>query len=377
MIKKLSLLLLAAGMVACSSSDEVDIEPMDLVDFEETVKLKELWSQDIGSGQDERYSRLTPTIDGDSIFAATAEGDVVRLARDSGKEQWAVDLDVTLSGGVGVGPNQVFVGGYSGHVYALSKDNGERLWQANVSSEVLSAPISNGEVVVVQSLDGRLYGFNAADGSPKWRYDNPVPVLTMRGNASPVLLGDTLYAGFASGKVVALRIDDGVQVWEQRVAIPQGKTELERVVDVDASPLMVGDILYLSSLNGRLMAVTRSNGRPLWAISSSSHNDISERNGLVFVSGSDDRLRAYRAGDGNEVWANETMLRRHLGAPQAFSSYVAVTDYEGYLHLLDREGNFVAREKVDGDGVRASMISDGETLYVYGNSGELIAYRAQ
>lgn len=375
MRKVLSLVVLSSVLAACSSTDSVDINPAELVDFEPSVELNELWSKDIGSGQDSRYSSLTPVISGDNIYAATAEGDVVSLQRNNGSENWTRELEQELSGGVGVGPNLVLVGNYIGIVTALDRETGAQVWQSTVSSEILSAPKSNGSVVVVQTLDGHLFGLNAEDGSQLWRFDNQLPVLTLRGTADPLMSGDNVYAGFSSGKVVGLRASDGVQNWEQRVAVPQGKTELERVVDIDATPLLVGEILYVSSYQGRLMAISRANGRPLWAVDSSSHQDISAFNGLVFVSGDNDKVRALKSGSGDTAWENDKMERRKLGAPTAFSSYVAVADYEGYVHILDSDdGRFVAREKVDGDGVRASMVTDGETLYVYGNSGELIAY---
>lgn len=378
MKKPIALLLMSAIISACSSTDEVNIEPMELVDFEAAVELKEVWSKDIGAGQDTRFSRLTPALDGDTLYAAGSEGEVVSLNAQTGKELWSKDLDRELAGGVGVGPNNLYLGGYTGSVYALSRNDGSEQWQTKLSSEILSAPQSNGEVVVVQTLDGRLYGLNAQNGEQIWRYDNPVPVLTLRGTANPVIFADKVYAGFASGKAVALRLADGVQVWEQRVAVPQGKTELERVVDIDATPLLQGNIIYASAYQGRIMAINRSNGRPMWAADSSSHKDISSLHGNIYVSSADDRVRALNSGNGEQVWENDNMLRRELGAPHAIGGYVAVTDFEGYIHILDREdGRFVAREKVDGDGVRASMISGDGLLYVYGNSGELVAYRIQ
>lgn len=378
MKKPLALLLMSAVITACSSTDEVDLDPMELVDFESSVELKEVWSKDVGAGQDSRFSRLTPVIVDNTLYAAGSEGELVSLNPESGQENWSKDLDRELAGGVGAGPNNLYVGSYSGVVYALSREDGSERWQAKLSSEILSAPQSNGEIVVVQTLDGRLYGLSAEDGEQLWRYDNPVPVLTLRGTANPVIFADKVYAGFASGKAAGLRIADGVQIWEQRVAIPQGKTELERVVDIDATPLLQGNVLYVSAYQGRIMAINRSSGRPMWVTDSSSHKDITALNGNLYVSTADDRLRALNSANGEQLWENDTMLRRQLGAPKAMGSYVAVTDFEGYLHLLDREdGRFVAREKVDGDGVRASMITDGELLYVYGNSGELIAYRIQ
>jgi len=374
MRKQLFTAALIAALTACSSTDEIELEPAELVDFKQSVELDELWSRDIGSGQDQSYSRLSPAIDGDTIYAAGAEGEVVALDRNTGKLLWEVDLEQPLSGGVGAYEDLVLVGTYKGQVMALDSSNGSVKWTAQASSEILSAPQSNGSIVVAQSLDGRLFGYDADTGEQKWRFDNKLPVLTLRGTATPVLWGSTIYAGFASGKVVAINAEDGVLRWEQRVAQAQGKTELERVIDIDGSPLLVGDILYVSSYQGRVIAINRSSGRILWAEDSSSHQNISASGDYIFVAGDDDHVRALRAGNGQKVWENEQMFRRDLAATQTFGSYVAVTDLEGYLHVLSiDDGNFVAREKIDGDGVRAAMVSAGDILYVYGNSGELVA----
>lgn len=374
MNKQFFVAALVLSLAACSSTDEVNIEPADLVDFKQSVELDELWSKDIGSGQDDAFSRISPAIDGDVIYVAGSAGEVVALNRDSGKVIWEVDLDRSLSGGVGAYEDLVLVGTYKGQVLALNSSDGSLKWTAQASSEILAAPQSNGSVVVAQSLDGRLFGYDVETGEQIWRYDNKLPVLTLRGTATPVLWGATVYAGFASGKVIALNAADGVVKWEQRVTQAQGKTELERVIDIDGSPLLVGDILYVSSYQGKVIALNRANGRQIWAQDSSSHQNISASSDLIFVAGDDDTVRALRIGNGQQVWENDQMTRRELAATQTFGDYVAVTDFEGYLHVLDNEsGRFVARDRIDSDGVRAAMISADGVLYVYGNSGELVA----
>ncbi len=367
-------LLVILSLVACSSSDEVDLEPAELVDFKPEVKLKTIWKAGIGDGQDVRYTKLIPALDSDRLYATDIEGTVYALSRDKGKRVWRAELEKPVSGGVGVAANLVLVGTYAGEVIALDRETGEQRWSAQLSSEVLAAPAGNASVVVAQTGDGKLYGLSAEDGKQLWRYDNPVPALSLRGTAAPVVERNTVFAAFASGKLVALNIADGAQVWEQRIAVPSGQTELERMVDIDGTPLVADGIIYTASYQGRLIAIARGNGRGLWASDASSYNNLAYAAGQVIMSSANDSVIAFNAGSGEINWQNDQLVRRKLSGPAVVEGYVAVADFEGYVHFLSlQDGHFVARDKVDGDGVRANLISDGKTLYVLGNSGRLEA----
>lgn len=377
-MKRLAIVALSAVLGACASNDAIDLEPAELVDFDETAELKELWSEDVGAGQDKRYTRLMPAIAGDRIFATDIEGNVVALNRHDGDEMWETELEAPVSGGVGAAYGLVLVGTYNGEVIALDQNDGSERWRAQVSSEVLSAPQSNGDIVAVQTLDGRLYGLEASSGEKRWSYDNALPVLTLRGTGTPVVTDTTVFAGFATGKVLAIESRTGLLKWEQRVAVAQGRTELERVIDIDGAPLLVGDILFAGSYQGRLVALNRGNGRGIWAEEASTYQSLAAGLGNVYLSSAEDHVIAYQAGSGQAQWSNEQLLRRKITAPQTFGNYVAVADDEGYLHVMSQDdGRFVAREKIDGDGVRSAMISDGEVLYVMGNSGELVALKVK
>jgi len=374
MKKSIVLLLLASLLAACSSNDEIELEPAELVDFDQRAKLKTVWKKSVGAGQDARYTRLVPAVDGDYVYAAGIEGRVSGFERTNGELRWSTDLEMPVSGGAGAGFGLVLVGSYKGDVVALDQSSGSELWRTKVSSEVLSAPKSNGSVVVVQTLDGKLFGLDASNGERLWKYETAVPVLTLRGTGTPVITDTTVFAGFATGKLIALEAKTGLVSWEQRVALSKGRTELDRVVDLDGAPLLVGDILYVSSYQGRILAINRGTGRVFWAKEVSTFQNLAQGNGKVFVSSDDDILQAYNAGNGEITWENSQMLRRKLNSPQTFGSYVAVADFEGYVHVMDAEdGQFVAREKIDGSGIRSPIVGAGDTLYVLGDSGQLSA----
>jgi len=381
---KLSALFLVLTLSACSTvsgwfdmDDDEDLTaPVELVDINQTVKIKKLWSKGVGDGQGDGFYKIQPVIAGDIIYAASADGVLIALNRNTGKVQWKVDLDLKLSGGVGVYENVLLLGGSDGSVIQLDAGSGAINWTTKLSGEVLAPPQGNGRVVVAQSYEGRVQGLDFNTGEKLWVFNSNVPVLTVRGTSSPILSGNMVYAGFASGRVLALDANTGAIAWEVRVTIPQGRSEIERIVDIDGTMLLAGKELYAASYQGRLVAIDVSSGRKLWQQDVSSFAGVSQGFGNIYVTDEDGALRAYLRNGQGERWSQTALGYRELSRPTPVSSYVAVADFEGIVHLISQvDGEFVGRVKADGDGARADMLSDGNVLYVYGNSGKLTAYQ--
>ena len=367
----LSLAILAAG---CSSNDTKEPEPAELVKFDAEVELKTEWSRSIGDGQGETYNLLTPAVYGDEIFAADNEGLIVAMDRLTGKVNWKKDLDVPVSGGVGAGYGLILVGTLRGEVIALDVSNGEERWRSQVGSEVLSAPAVNGDVVAVQTQDDRVLALEIDTGEQRWSYESSPAVLTLRGTSAPLLTNQLVVAGLSTGKVVALDTRGGLPVWEQRIAIPQGRSELERVVDIDGGLLLSGGTLYVASFQGRAAALELESGRILWQRDASTSAGVALGYGSVYVSQADGTVLGIDERSTTVLWSNDSLARRGLSGPEVFSSYVTVGDKEGYLHLLSQvDGRFVARTRIDSDGLRVSPVAEGDWLYVFGNGGKLVA----
>lgn len=381
-LKWLVTLAMVFSLAGCStisgwfdSDDDDPKQPVELERITQTVKIKRLWSAGVGDGQGDGFYRLQPVIDGDRIYAASAEGEVAAFERSRGKKLWKADMDTQLSGGVGVYDDALLLGSSDGFVIKVDANTGEQLWSTRLTGEILAAPQGNGRVVIAQTYDGKLQGLDFDSGEKLWTYDSNVPVLTIRGTNTPILRDNTVFTGFANGRVVAFDAMTGAVRWEVRVAISQGRSEIERIVDVDGSMALAGNELYAASYQGRVVAIDITNGRKLWQQDISSFSGVSQGFGNVYVADEDGSLNAYLRNGQGLRWTQVALGYRQLSRPTPVSSYVAVADFEGIVHIISQvDGEFAGRVKADGDGVRADMLSDGNTLYVFGNSGKLVAY---
>ena len=396
-VSRWSLLLLAILLSGCSwFGKKTGNEPMELEKFESTAKLQKAWSRGVGNGQGPGFTSLVPAIDGDNIYAVDYQGKLAVFNATSGKKVFTTkvnqpelslwqsikglwsegDSRYHLTGGVFAGHGLILVASQLGEVIALDQTNGKELWRAAVTGEVLAPPQSNGEIVVAQTINGKIFAFDAKTGKRRWFYENAAPNLTLRGTPAPVVSDTAVYAGFSNGRVIAFNSSNGVILWEQRIALPKGRSELERMVDIHASPVLQGGILYVASYQGRAMGLARGTGSIIWGQDASTAKNIAVDGSALYLSDANGAVIALNAANGTELWRNEQLLRRQLSAPQVIGDYVAVSDYKGYLHLLSQaDGSFAARTKLGGKGARAPMLWHENKLYVFNNKGKLIAYR--
>jgi outer membrane protein assembly factor BamB len=372
------LVMLASGLLACSSlSDDEDKDIVaPLVELPEgAIKLDDAWSRGLGDQGDEALSlAITPAIDGGTIYAANADGRVLAISRADGDVRWKTHLDAPIISAVGAGSGLVIVSSNAGVIHALDAVSGEQKWTAQASSEVLAAAVTDGDVVIVQAVNSQVQAFDAATGKLRWSYSASQAVLSLRGNSAPVIRDGFVYLAFDTGKIAALDAKSGVMRWEQRFVIPEGRSELERVIDVQGDPLVTDSDVVVGCYQGAVISVERERGQPQWGEKASVLRSMAEGDGSVFIVEGGDVLRAMRMSTGREAWKSDVFAGRHLSAPAVIGEYVAVADKEGYIHLLSQsDGRYAGRYKVGGDGVRNNLLSDGSTLYVLTNSGKLYA----
>ncbi|RMD67709.1 MAG: outer membrane protein assembly factor BamB, partial [Gammaproteobacteria bacterium] len=242
------------------------------------------------------------------------------------------------------------------------------------SSEILSPPRIAQGVVVVHTADGRLVALDALSGHVLWRYQSDIPVLTLRGTSSPLLVHGRVVAGFANGKLVCLDLQRGHVLWAVAIAIPRGRTDLERVVDIDGELAFRDGVVYAVSYQGKAAAVALETGQVLWSREMSSYAGLAADDERVYVSDAEGIVWGLERHSGAPLWRQVHLRRRYLTAPAIHGGSVAVGDGEGYLHWLSPEdGRFLARWRVDSKGLYAPMAVAGPTLYAYGRGGWLAA----
>lgn len=369
-----------------------ELEPMELERIDATVDLKTEWSEKIGDGMGRKYLRLRPVIAADRIFAADGYGVVEALDRFTGDQIWETEIGEVkrswnpldrrdpsfVSGAVGYAHGMVLTGTTGGQVVALDAADGREVWRVSVGAEVLAPPSGGLDLVFVHTEDGRLLALEKGSGAVRWSYENPVPILMLRGSSMPVFSNGVVYAGFANGMVAAVRAETGEPVWDHLVMLPEGRSELERMVDVDASPAVAGPLVFAVAYQGRLKALRTQNGMPVWEQEVSSFLDLAvDANKLVAVD-SQDAVLAFNPQNSSSLWKQEDLLRRELAPPALIGDNVLVADIEGYVHVLaGDDGRFIGRRKIDGDGIRAPILIAEDFIYVLGNSGKLVALKLE
>ena len=379
-----SLLSACAGFSAASlnplgwfSDDEIDI-PTPLVTIPVEATLIRQWSVNVGNGQGSNYTEITPSIDGGVIYAASEDGVVVAIEISTGNTLWRTRVEGVITGGVGSGEGLVMIATESAEVIVLDQADGTFKWQQAVSSEVLSAPQTNGDVVVAQTVDDKLVALDFDDGEQRWIYETTQPALTLRGSSKPVIAANAVIAGFSNGTLVAVSAEDGVYLWEERVAVPEGEYDIDRVIDVDGDLLLDGGRILAASYQGNLMAFEVTSGRIVWGMEASSYHGMAQGFGNIYYCDDQSQVFAIRDNSEDIVWGNSDLLNREITAPTVVGNYIAVADYDGYVHLLSQiDGRIVGRIQADNDGVRANLLANNGRLYVFGNSGRLTAYQLQ
>ena len=335
--------------------------PSELSEIKNTAQVKVLWSAHLGDSLDADFNSVA---DNGFIYAASANGEMIKLSLADGKQAWRIKSGEQFSGGVGLGPNLLLLGTATGYVVAYDL-NGKLLWKSKLSSQVLSAPKVDYGVVVVRCGDSRIYGLNVADGSRKWVYERASPALTLRSSAGVALDGGAAYAGFAGGKLIALRVEDGKVIWEVSVAQPKGTTEIERIADITSLPVVDGSLVYAVAYQGKIAAVDRATGRIAWARDISSYTGLSAEDAKVFVSHANSAVYALDFSTGKTFWRQGDLKQRRITAPAPMGNLIAVGDVEGYVHFLSREdGSFSARIKTDDAAIMPQMLVVGASTLI-------------
>jgi len=370
-------LFLVASLLlsGCSDDDDADLyEPDPLVDIDNQFEIKTLWSTSVGDGIDDQALKISPVFAYKKIYVADTTGKIVAINPDNGKQIWESDFELAIAGGPAVASKIVVVGTLQGEVLAVDAETGKEKWRAQVSSEVISSPAIGDGFVAVRTVDGKIYAFDAATGEQKWFYDESIPALTLRGNSSPVIANGGVISGFSNGKLAVFVLSNGQIAWEKKIATPIGSSEIQRLVDVDLQPLIVGSSIYIGAFNGNLAALDFRKGEFMWQRELSTFQDMAVGDLFLFVTHENSHLSGVNRTNGVIIWTQKELNRRQLTAPGVVGDYLVVSDYEGYVHWLSKKtGKIVSREHIDSSGIAATPLVIDDKVILYARDGSLVA----
>ncbi len=371
--------LIAATLVLAScgmfGDKDDELEPKELVKFESTVKIKRLWSTKVGGDAEFLLVGLRPVGDGNLIYAASQDGKVVAIDPDNGKPRWKADLEVEISAGPGVGEGVLAVATKDGFVITLDAASGAEQWRANAGGEILAQPLIKDDLVVVQTIDNRLIALARFDGGQRWEIEQKMPVLTMRGASSPMLVGSLVIAGFDNGRLAAINIETGDIEWDSMLALSTGRSDLDRLADIDGAIAVVGQDVYAAGYQGRVASIAAESGQVLWSREISSHVGMAADWNSVYTARDDGEVIALTRVNGAETWRNDDLLRRDPSLPVPFHTTVVVGDFEGYLHFFSSiDGKAVARLRQGKKAISSDPLVVANRLYVQSDDGSVAAY---
>ncbi|GAB3356541.1 outer membrane protein assembly factor BamB [Lysobacter tyrosinilyticus] len=384
LLRSSAVLLCAFALTGCSTvqgwfggkKKEKPNEPAALTDFAPSATVTKLWSAQAGKGEGRTGVRQGPVIADGRVYAAALEGGVHAFDLQTGKQVWRYESKLRLSGGPGAGDGLVVIGGLEGEVIALDAATGAEKWKAKVPAEVIAAPTIGLGSVFVRSNDGHVTAFDAASGERRWFWVYEVPNLSLRGNDAVVVGPGYVFAGNDDGSVSALAATDGHTLWNLPVAVQEGRSELDRLADVDGTPALDGSTLYATSFKKQTVAIDASNGRGIWASQFGGAGRLGVGSDRLVVADSSGSVYALDKSSGASLWQQPALAHRLLTSAVVQGDYAVVGDYDGYLHWMKLEnGEFAARARVSGDALRGSPVVADGILVAQDIDGELAAFR--
>lgn len=369
---------LSTLLVGCGGSKLPD--PSPLVDFPSTAHVQKTWSTSANDGNEGLLFRLTPVWDNTNniLYSAGHDGRVSAMNLTTGKKIWKQRYkNLPFSSNLAITTEALYLGTDNAQIVKLDKVTGQLIWAKPVPSTVIAAPKADNSNVFAKTIDGQLTALNTQTGVPVWNYQQTLPSLILRDTSDPTLVGATLLTGFSNGALVAFEKASGNVLWNKQISLPEGKTDVERMADISATPKMVDGVVYAASYQGKLLAFDLQTQDTLWSVDISTYNDFTLSDDAIFAGDNNGNVMAIERATGTILWRQPALLYRHLTAPTYIgNNLIAIADQEGYLHILNaKDGRFVARVSVDSSGIiTAPVFMDGLTI-VQSNDGDIYAYK--
>ncbi|MBF0265486.1 MAG: outer membrane protein assembly factor BamB [Gammaproteobacteria bacterium] len=343
----LSIVVLIILITSCSLFETNDnaMEPTALEDINNIVTIKVKWSNQHGVGSNNTLVKLSPVLFDKSIVVIDREANITAYNQENGSELWHQNYATKVSSGLAKVDDKLFFSDDAGILYALSVNGGQLLWKQKLSSVSLSLIAGDSDMVVSRTIDGNIFGLNSDTGEERWVSNHNVPILTYRGNSSPIFHENKIYVALDNAQVIALNIKNGQTIWSATVAYASGRSDIERMVDIDGDPVIVGNNLYAISLNGNIAAIDVNNGKLQWTRKVSSFTGIAHDEKNLYITDENSQVLAIRQDNGAILWKQDKLLYRRLTQPEVYEGYIFVADFKGIIHIMSKQSGALIGRK--------------------------------
>lgn len=368
--------LISIQLISCSSLFESDNQepPVELIEYEQQLDIKILWNTNTGNGNEGQALRLIPIFNENRLFVANQEGEVLALDAKNGETIWNTDVQAQLSSGPSLGINQIIVGTNKAEVIALAEDDGHELWRVPVSSQVAAISRGASDIIVIHTVDGKIHALIAETGEKKWLHERTEPALTLHGGSSPLIDRGTVIVGLSNGMLINLDVATGQPYWETTITQSRGRSELERIVDIDVDPIIQDNLVYAATYQGDIAGVDQATGVINWRRKMSVYANMALDSLRLYVTDAKSRVWALYLQDGIDAWQQEALLNRRLTAPAILDNYVLVGDLDGYVHFLSRDdGSQQARIDIGSSPLTVQPLVVNDIAYIYSDDGDVTA----
>lgn len=376
------LVVLMVTLVGCNDFNSMGTDnspkPAALVKLQPSVSVTPSWSARTGKGVDDIGTRLLTAIADGKVITADSRGKVSANSASTGRLVWQSDAKTSISSGPVVGNGLVVVGTNDGHVIAFRINDGSSAWQATVSNQVLAPPKITSNHVIVKTIDGKLSALDIRNGSLLWIYDHGAPLLVLRKSSAPQMVDNIVVSGFPDGKLAGFNAKSGKLLWEQAIAYPTGASDVERIVDIGADPVVIGHLLYATSYQGSLACLNPQAGSVRWQHDIAPSKDLVADGELLLLTDTASHIWVFNRDTGRVAWMQSQLAARNITAPVVMGNMIVVGDAEGYLHWLSRrDGHLLAQTLVDKAGIVSPPVVYGDTLFVSTQNGRLLAFNVK
>ncbi len=368
-----TVLVFLAGCATFRGGEEQN-PPAKLGAFTETIKLDRVWKT--SSGKIINSNRqIQPILVDTILYTASSEGKINAFDAETGSRIWTRKLDLNLSAGIGYGEGLILVGSEEGEVIALYASNGEPAWIGDVKGGVLASPAGGQNRVVVPTTGNKIVGLSSTDGTAIWTLSETTPRLLLRGRGRPLIVTDVVLAGFDNGKLMLIRLDNGQRLWEVRVGEAIGKTEIERLADVDARPVLIDDTVYAAAYQSRIVAIDAPTAKMIWENKISTNKDMDADDKHLYVVAEGDIVYAIDRITGETVWEQDKLVNRNLTPPAVIGSFIITGDSMGYIHLLNADTGEISGRVKTGSELLSQPVTRGSSAWIQTLDGDVIAWQ--